>query len=359
MPSAKKLSSGERLIVKLVLAMVGICALTGIALSAYALSAIWRGYQAQSWPTVPGTIVAAEVKTEYVSGDRGTDGDDTYIPLITYAYKVDGRELRSTRRQWTDASETSPARAERVLANYPIGSTVSVYHHPARPELAVLDPGVSRNSFLLLFAGLIFAVAPTFGFGLPIWRRLREQRGPRSDRTRSAKEPEAVTVVAESTSRLELRLAPGSTGVSTAGWLAAITGGLGIFGMLFFGWDILEAPAPATMNDKVLVGGFIAAILAGAVLAVWWARLRYTRERIVLTRDQADIEKRWLGWTRRRTVRLAPGARAGLRVDHEDQGEPVHAVVLEPADPRVHIAVTLTEADKQALLERINSFLTD
>jgi hypothetical protein len=166
-------------------------------------------------------------------------------------------------------------------------------------------------------------------------------------------------VVAESTSRLELRLAPGSTGVSTAGWLAAITGGLGIFGMLFFGWDILEAPAPATMNDKVLVGGFIAAILAGAVLAVWWARLRYTRERIVLTRDQADIEKRWLGWTRRRTVRLAPGARAGLRVDHEDQGEPVHAVVLEPADPRVHIAVTLTEADKQALLERINSFLTD
>ena len=51
----------------------------------------------------------------------------------------------------------SRARAEAIVARYPVGSVVTVYHHPDRPEQAVLElENAGLSVGLAAFAGLLF-----------------------------------------------------------------------------------------------------------------------------------------------------------------------------------------------------------
>lgn len=55
----------------------------------------------------------------------------------------------------------SVRRAEQILARYPQDSSVTVYHHPDKPSLSVLEPGVQWWIYALmivLFGLLVFGV---------------------------------------------------------------------------------------------------------------------------------------------------------------------------------------------------------
>ena len=48
--------------------------------------------------------------------------------------------------------------ASRIVGRYPEGKEVQVYCKPSRPEVAVLEPGVSWSSFIALGLGLFVIV---------------------------------------------------------------------------------------------------------------------------------------------------------------------------------------------------------
>jgi Protein of unknown function (DUF3592) len=102
----------------------------------------------KTWPTVPGTVMTADVA-------RSTSRTgDVFDPHVTYAYVVDGESyfgqiVRSGGFDYGDR-----ARAEAKLAVYPVGAVVAVRYDPNRPSRSVLESGGGGDSWLLVGAGI-------------------------------------------------------------------------------------------------------------------------------------------------------------------------------------------------------------
>ena len=68
----------------------------------------------------------------------------------------------------------------------------------------------------------------------------------------------------------------------------------------------------------------------GAALAVWWAKLRFTRTLILAEPGRVAVRTEWLGRERTRTISPLPGDRADLEVAWEEDDEPRHRVRVGP-----------------------------
>jgi len=102
-----------------------------------------KAYASVNWPTTTGTITKSEV-----SGIS-----DEYRPSISYEYSVNGKEYLSweiTTQQWNESMHKH--RAEEIVAEYPVGSTVKVYYQEKNPSISYLVIGVSvTNRVLSIF----------------------------------------------------------------------------------------------------------------------------------------------------------------------------------------------------------------
>jgi len=102
------------------------------------------------WPCVRGRIVASEIVS-------APSGDGHVRPRIEYCYTVQGNSLSGEciafglERQLYGSSSF----AWHYLKLYPPGSTVYVYYDPARPDVSVLEPGLSLRAFYPLLFGLL------------------------------------------------------------------------------------------------------------------------------------------------------------------------------------------------------------
>lgn len=86
----------------------------------------------------------------------------TYRAEVRYRYRVDGRSYEGTRLYFAGlpmATDSDGARG--MLAGLAPGRTVAVAYDPARPERAVLRPGIGPPTRLSVAAGAAF-----LGFGL-------------------------------------------------------------------------------------------------------------------------------------------------------------------------------------------------
>ena len=88
------------------------------------------------WREVPGTIVKSEVTFDW----------EDYRPTVEYRYEVDGVSYRG------DAITVGPmvlfnwkGPATRVIKQFPVGASVTVYVDAANPQRALLQPGVDQN----------------------------------------------------------------------------------------------------------------------------------------------------------------------------------------------------------------------
>lgn len=141
--------------------------LLGAALLAAGLHGLYHAAASRDWPVVEGVVL-----------DAGLDvrRSHTFLPRVHYRYQVRGQSYESTRLYFSGLPVSSDRKgAEAMLAGLAPGRKVAVFHHPARPELAVLQPGITAAARLPLFGGLAF-----MGFGLlclylerRAWRRVR------------------------------------------------------------------------------------------------------------------------------------------------------------------------------------------
>ena len=127
----------------------------GLILGGFGLHKLRLGREGATWPTVEGTIVGSRLET--------TRSSDTtkYQPAIRYRYTVDG-ESHEGHGVSLVTSSTSRAKAETLLARYPMGSTVQVHVDPDNPGRSVIDPSIGGSVCFILIAGvacLLLAVA--------------------------------------------------------------------------------------------------------------------------------------------------------------------------------------------------------
>ncbi|MDD5466249.1 MAG: DUF3592 domain-containing protein [Anaerolineales bacterium] len=107
---------------------------------------IYKGLQArkkaeasQGWPATTGQITQAQVSR---STHTDSDGDTStsYTPHVEYSYRVAEQEFTGKNITFgLTQSFSQPAKAQAVLARYPVGSQVSVYYDPNQPGDAVLE----------------------------------------------------------------------------------------------------------------------------------------------------------------------------------------------------------------------------
>ncbi|WP_375761001.1 DUF3592 domain-containing protein [Corallococcus exercitus] len=115
-----------------------------VAIDVLVCSDMVRQVQAESWPTVQGTITRSEVEMVRSKGIK-------YAPKLAYTYSVDGQPYEGSKYRFASFRSDDPRYAEDAVARYPLGASVPVHYRPGQPSEAVLQPGLmSLELFLLM-----------------------------------------------------------------------------------------------------------------------------------------------------------------------------------------------------------------
>lgn len=116
-----------------------------LAFDFFIVKAIFQQIQALNYSTAIGTITSSEVETN--SDGEGT----TYRPSIKYTYVVNNKRYEEDRYRYGQMSSGDHS-AHRIVASYPVGRQVEVYHAPNNPADAVLHAGLEGSDlFLMMF----------------------------------------------------------------------------------------------------------------------------------------------------------------------------------------------------------------
>ena len=131
--------------------------LLGGGLALWESHEVWRGWSARRWPSVLGRLVEAGAR--YRPGRRGG-----YAPAVRYEYSVGAEALTGERLSYGSVPlHHSAAGAERVLSGMVPGADVPVFHHPRRPDRAVLRPGFTVADLVLLAVGVLLCAVGVRG----------------------------------------------------------------------------------------------------------------------------------------------------------------------------------------------------
>ena len=122
----------------------------GIGISILGWSVLQNARISESWPVTDGEIISSNVRVD-------TDDDGTsYYGDVTFRYVVNDVVYTSDNVSFGQYGSSDRDLAESIVSRYPAGNGVTVHYDPAAPETAVLEPGVTWSSYLMLVFGAIF-----------------------------------------------------------------------------------------------------------------------------------------------------------------------------------------------------------
>jgi hypothetical protein len=123
-----------------------------------------------SWPFVPGKVVATKIEAVTIIDHNGRR--TVHRPIIRYTYEVACREYESSRLNIgsSDPSFQRPQDAEACVNRLTQGGKVKVYYHPDRPDRPVLIPGLKGIKQDALTVAFLFWVWSA----IVVWALLRE-----------------------------------------------------------------------------------------------------------------------------------------------------------------------------------------
>jgi hypothetical protein len=139
--------------------VVGLAAMGTVALLfGFALHRI--GNEARRWPKVTGRIVKSELD-EYEGRLDPNDAMKTlYRPLISYAYEYNGITYHGDQVSLgAKITANREAFASKLIAKYPLGSTIEVYVNPKNASQAVLQPAPAHAWIVWVAAAVLLGGA--------------------------------------------------------------------------------------------------------------------------------------------------------------------------------------------------------
>jgi len=138
----------------------------------------WRGRASVSWPTVAGEVLDARVvesRRRSGTGRGGSSSATESIPLVRYAYEVNGERHESQRVDFKTRAGGRAAALEE-LGDLAPGATVTVHYDPNDPSLAVLRPGNGPWDWIPPLVGMLgIVVPPTLFLIARHWIRIAER----------------------------------------------------------------------------------------------------------------------------------------------------------------------------------------
>jgi hypothetical protein len=142
--------------------------LIGLGLVFWGWNILHNARASAAWPTSAGRITESTL-------DHSTDaeGSDSYSPKITYTYSVNNLFYDSGTIKFGENSYSSQRKAQEILSHYPVGQSVTVYYEPDNPGKAVLEPGVSAGSYIVLAIGIFFVLIALLPLPITLIRYLR------------------------------------------------------------------------------------------------------------------------------------------------------------------------------------------
>jgi hypothetical protein len=136
-------------LVLLLIATIG-STLGGYASARLGLDLLLYGRASESWPSVKGRVEDA-----YVADEESESGSISRAH-IEYSYTVNGNAYKGRRLGFGVHGSGSRDDAQKVLAEHPLGSEVSVLYHEEKPQISTLQPGLFANPWPPILIGLLF-----------------------------------------------------------------------------------------------------------------------------------------------------------------------------------------------------------
>lgn len=131
----------------------------GIGILLWGITTSQTALRSQQWPTVPGTVTAAQVKTSTSRSSTTRRTTTHYSGHITYIYRVNGQDFTATQVSFADYSSSDRQHASEIVNRYPAGRAVTVSYNPQNPAQAVLEPGFGTGLYIPLGIGTVFILA--------------------------------------------------------------------------------------------------------------------------------------------------------------------------------------------------------
>jgi len=136
----------------------------GVGMLVIGVIGLRQAAASRDWPTTQGVILSSAVeRVRRNDPDRGFT--TTFHARISFSYSVGGEPYTGDRVGVGDYGRNTNHHARSVVRKYPVGSQVTVYYDPNRPQSSLLEPGVRPMAFVIpglgvafvLFGGLSFA----------------------------------------------------------------------------------------------------------------------------------------------------------------------------------------------------------
>ncbi|HEV2511027.1 DUF3592 domain-containing protein [Bosea sp. (in: a-proteobacteria)] len=113
--------------------------------------------RANAWPVTAGEVVSSAVEQRRSTENGKTR--TTYLPVVEFAYTVDGNRLHSRQVKLGLEVSGSESLAQGIADRYPAGAPVEVHYDPQDPSNAALENPTETNWLLLGIALACFAIA--------------------------------------------------------------------------------------------------------------------------------------------------------------------------------------------------------
>ena len=126
----------------------------GVIFLIVGLVATKRAKAAQSWPSMPGTVVRSEVVRHEDTDSEGSTST-SYEPVVEYNYSVMGQPFTGKRIAF-GANQFNYKKSVEIAARYPVGARPNVYYNPDKPKDSVLETTASGGK-LFIILGAVFA----------------------------------------------------------------------------------------------------------------------------------------------------------------------------------------------------------
>ena len=127
------------------------------------MRSVWRGLASPHWPAVAGIVLHAGM-TESQAKEAGTKNTLIfYSARLAFRYQVNGQDYTTETLQLGRALGSGDSSSEAILMlRYPVGTKVTVFHHPHDPALATVKPGVNTDVAWYLCGGAVLILFGVF-----------------------------------------------------------------------------------------------------------------------------------------------------------------------------------------------------
>jgi hypothetical protein len=108
-----------------------------------------KSVDSENWPSVQGAVLSSEIITRTEREPDSHFDDYYYTPKVSYNYTVNGNGHTSDRIAFIVSEEVVKNEVQKIIDNYPVGKTVTVYYNPDNPSEAVLEPGIKDSGSMI------------------------------------------------------------------------------------------------------------------------------------------------------------------------------------------------------------------